>query len=47
MMITYSATEIWSKVPSEIKNKTVWYFLSQSIRNIYYSEHTLSSYWYT
>jgi len=26
-MIKYSAIEIWSRIPSEIKNKTVWHFL--------------------
>ena len=36
-MIKYSAIEIWSKIPPEIKNKRVWHFFWQSIRNMHYS----------
>ena len=36
-MITYSAIEIWSKIPPEIKNKTCLALFWQSIGNMYYS----------
>jgi len=36
-MIKYSAMEIWSKIPPEIKIKRVSHFFWQSIRNMYYS----------
>ena len=36
-MIKYSAIEIWSKIPPEIKNKMCLALSWQSIRNIYYS----------
>jgi len=36
-MIKYSAIEIWSKIPPEIKNKTCLHFFWQSIKNMYYS----------
>jgi len=36
-MIKYSAIEIWSKIPPEIKIKRVWHFFWQSIGNMNYS----------
>jgi len=40
-MLKYSAIEIWSRLPLEIRNKTCWHFFGglYEIRNMYNSDN--------